>query len=312
MFPSLNLILTFQLKKENQDNFRLNEGFELMIRVIQGCGYTRFNGIKSISYAIANNIANCERLINAGGLKVLIPAFLGKGLALTRNFHGSTAVKDEEEHTVSILAQCIQHLPSLKAQSPEVDPKDGTDIKTGIERLRLLRRFLANQEVKEKVERLVDLHVRYSKVMEDIDATADDVDLNEYDEDELDRITSAIAGEATHGALVRQILFEKKVANGLLTLQKVDVLISSLIVSDTSSIRKLVNGEDTPPTTDDNSTFSMQIRSKLYERGSSVLSILEVLTNQLEILSASDTEESAKLIEYLSGTAEQLAKKSGL
>lgn len=66
---------------------------------------------QTLDHAVANNAANCQRLVDAGGLKYLFPAFMGKGAAKTAKLHGASEVKAVEEHVVAILASMLTWLP---------------------------------------------------------------------------------------------------------------------------------------------------------------------------------------------------------
>ena len=64
--------------KENQDKFREGEGFELMVRVLKGKKFARFGALKALDYATSNSKSNCERFVEAGGLKYLFSVYMGK------------------------------------------------------------------------------------------------------------------------------------------------------------------------------------------------------------------------------------------
>ena len=68
-----------QLLPANQERFRAAEGFELMLRCVHESGFARFGALRTLSHAVAGNAANCAAFVDAGGLKALFPAFMGKG-----------------------------------------------------------------------------------------------------------------------------------------------------------------------------------------------------------------------------------------
>jgi beta-catenin-like protein 1 len=63
---------------ENRDRFRTAEGFELMIKCLKDRKFVSLSAVKVINFAIAGNLKNCERLIEAGGLKYLFPLLMGR------------------------------------------------------------------------------------------------------------------------------------------------------------------------------------------------------------------------------------------
>lgn len=129
-------VLSAQLITENQTKMRHAEGFELMLRTIKEKSFARHSAIKVLDFAIANNAANCQRLIDCGGLRVVFPAFMGhvrlvlggsrvlaltcwtwarcviQGLSRTSKVHGAAEAASEEEHLVSIVTWLLAKLPS--------------------------------------------------------------------------------------------------------------------------------------------------------------------------------------------------------
>jgi hypothetical protein len=47
--------------------------------MVHETGFVRFPALKTLSYALSNNVRNAEAFVSAGGLKIAFPAFLGKG-----------------------------------------------------------------------------------------------------------------------------------------------------------------------------------------------------------------------------------------
>lgn len=138
---------------ENQNRFRRAEGTELMLRMVAEAGFVRYSALKVLSYAVSAPTArNAETLVDAGGLKEVFPAFMGKGATHTKKTHGNDAAKDEEVRAVSIVASCMALLPH--PQPPTLASGKLGDVSgagSGVQRLRLLAKFKENAY--EKVRR---------------------------------------------------------------------------------------------------------------------------------------------------------------
>ena len=65
---------------ENQEKFRIGEGFELMIRCLSEQKYAASCAIRVINYAVIENKANAIKLVEVGGMKYLFPMLLGRSL----------------------------------------------------------------------------------------------------------------------------------------------------------------------------------------------------------------------------------------
>jgi len=133
----------YQLDETNQTRFRDGEGFELMVRMVKAKGFAKDCAIKVLDYATANNQANCKRFVDAGGLKFLFPAFMGKGAKKTAKLHGASEVAAVEEHCVAIVSAMFALLPARSIQMK-----------------RLLAKFLSGDL--EKTDRAVELFLKYS------------------------------------------------------------------------------------------------------------------------------------------------------
>lgn len=66
--------------RQNQEKFRNAEGMELMVRFLKERKFASLSALKVINFAVSGNLANCERLIDVGGLKYLFPYLMGRNL----------------------------------------------------------------------------------------------------------------------------------------------------------------------------------------------------------------------------------------
>ena len=51
-----------------------------MVRCLKERKFAAISAVKVINFAISGNLENCERLIDAGGLKYLFPQLMGRNL----------------------------------------------------------------------------------------------------------------------------------------------------------------------------------------------------------------------------------------
>lgn len=202
IFDALSSALA--LEPVNRTRFRDAEGFELMIRTIHENGFARFSALRTISHALAgSNSEIAETFIEAGGLKVVFPAFLGRSLAHTRKFHGPDAAEKEDEYAVSIIVSCFDHL-----------------LESSVSRLRVLNKFNelggSTGSRLEKIDRLVELHALYYDKVEQV---ALSLEKDGFRKERLDE------GEEEEKLAV---LYMSRLRGGLQTLQKIDSLIAYL------------------------------------------------------------------------------------
>ncbi|DAZ99856.1 TPA: hypothetical protein N0F65_008599 [Lagenidium giganteum] len=170
----LNAMCSLLLSTTAQDQFRRLEGFELLLRCLKDRGNFIFHGaLRVLDHALMNNARNCERVVEIGGLRVLFAVFMGKKKASKASKKLKQQLRQtqakEEEHTANILVS----LCSLLRKDAPYDVFE-----------RFHAKFLENDM--EKLDRLVDLFVRYESRMQRELAANDDGDADD-DEEEEDR-----------------------------------------------------------------------------------------------------------------------------
>ncbi|CAM9865567.1 unnamed protein product, partial [Hapterophycus canaliculatus] len=69
------------LVPDNQQRFRQGEGFELMLRCLREKKHAAWCAVKVLDFALTDHSNNCERLVEVGGLKAVLPVFMGRGAA---------------------------------------------------------------------------------------------------------------------------------------------------------------------------------------------------------------------------------------
>ncbi|TDH72150.1 hypothetical protein CCR75_000775 [Bremia lactucae] len=157
----VNALCSVLLVSEAQTQFRYLEGLELLLRFMKDRKRFIFGeALRAMDHALMGNKRNCERLIEIGGLRSVFSAFMGRlGKYKTGNSSKASKASDkakEEENAASIVA-------SMCAWVCEKAPADGYD--------RLHAKFVENEM--EKVDRLVDLFVKYHARVENSDFDMD-------------------------------------------------------------------------------------------------------------------------------------------
>ncbi|CEG42714.1 Uncharacterized conserved protein [Plasmopara halstedii] len=150
----VNVLCSVLLIPEAQNQFRRLEGLELLLRFLMDRKRFIFSSaLRAMDHTLMGNARNCERLIEIGGLRCLFSAFMGRYGKYKASYNTKASkVRDrtkEEENTISIVA-------SLCAWVSENAPVDGFE--------RLHAKFVENDM--EKMDRLVDLFVKYHKRVE--------------------------------------------------------------------------------------------------------------------------------------------------
>ena len=74
------LLATLAGSKANRETFREKEGFELMVRCMKEKNHAGTCALRVLDVAIQDSPASAEAFVGAEGLKVLFPAFMGKGV----------------------------------------------------------------------------------------------------------------------------------------------------------------------------------------------------------------------------------------
>ncbi|KAL6049631.1 Beta-catenin-like protein 1 [Balamuthia mandrillaris] len=197
------------LHPPNKDAFREAEGIELMLIMIKAKRFCRRPALKVLDYALSGNKANCTRFVSALGLKTLFAAFMKKG-AKNKNRKGFNEVEDDEH-----IASCIASL------FKQLDP-------TSEYFTRLARKFEENNF--QKVERLVELHLKYKETVESFDRKL---------EEEKEQRRRELDEEDEEDELDEEYYLSRRLDEGhLFTLQLVDLIVAFLMKYGSSAAQK--------------------------------------------------------------------------
>lgn len=181
---------------ENKERFLKAEGVELMIIIMNQKKLCYGSAIRALDFAMTNYPPACERFVDVMGLKTAFPAFMGK-IPISKDKKKRN--KEEfEERLVSLVASLFG------------------GILRGSRRERLLSKFVENEC--EKIDRLMELYMRYSNRVEAETERLNQLELDDLEMDEDEK-------------------YNRKLESGLYTLQLIAVILGHLWTSEHSRIR---------------------------------------------------------------------------
>ncbi|KAM3285481.1 beta-catenin-like protein 1 [Capsicum chacoense] len=185
---------------ENKERFVKAEGVELMIIIMNQKKMCYGSAIRALDFAMTNYPPACERFVDVMGLKTAFPAFMGK-LPLSKK--NKKRYKEElEERLVSLVASLFG------------------GILRGSRRDRLLSKFVENEC--EKIDRLMELYMRYSNRVKLEAERFDQLELDDLEMDEDEK-------------------YNRKLEAGLYTLQLIAVILGHLWTSEHPRIRARID-----------------------------------------------------------------------
>lgn len=190
----------------NRELFYSGEGIELMNLILKE-KRNADSSIKSGALKILNHVLStdkgidemlskcCDKLVEIQGLRVLFPIFMKPRSIIAPRLKKReipTAVDDIEEHTMSIF------LSLLRFCKPD-------------NKRRIVAKF--GEEDLEKTERLVEMHIKYSERLSEVDGKIQE-EKNDLEEDE---------------EIDEEEVFVRRLTGGLFTLQIVDQTIAMVL-----------------------------------------------------------------------------------
>ncbi|KAL5743500.1 hypothetical protein ACOSQ2_026616 [Xanthoceras sorbifolium] len=182
---------------ENKERFVKAEGVELMIIIMKQKKSAYGSAIRALDFAMTKYPPACERFVDVLGLKTAFAAFMGK-IPMSKKNKKERYQEELEERIVSLIASLFG------------------GILRGSRRERLLSKFVENEC--EKIDRLMELYLRYS---DRVKAEAERMDNLELDDLEMDEDEK----------------YNRKLESGLYTLQLIAVILGHLWCSDHPQMR---------------------------------------------------------------------------
>lgn len=182
---------------ENKERFVKAEGVELMIIIMNQKKSCYGSAIRALDFAMTNYPPACERFVDVMGLKTAFPAFMGK-IPLNKKNKKKRYKEELEERLISLIASLLG------------------GILRGSRRERLLSKFVENEC--EKIDRLMELYMRYSDRVKAETARLNELELDDLEMDEEEK-------------------YNRKLDSGLYTLQLIAVILGHLWTSEHPRMR---------------------------------------------------------------------------
>lgn len=182
---------------ENKERFLKAEGVELMIIIMNQKKLCYGSAIRALDFAMTNYPPACERFVDVMGLKTAFPAFMGK-IPLSKKNKKKRYKEELEERLISLIASLFG------------------GILRGSRRERLLSKFVENEC--EKIDRLMELYLRYSDRVKAESERLNDLELDDFEIDEDEK-------------------YSRKLDSGLYTLQLIAVILGHLWTSEHPRMR---------------------------------------------------------------------------
>ncbi|CAD6991240.1 unnamed protein product [Ceratitis capitata] len=146
-----NCLCSALMAKENRDRFLKGEGLQLMNLMLREKKMSRNGSLKVLDHAMSgpDGRENCNKFVDILGLRTIFPLFMKTP---KRNKKHLLSADEHEEHVCSVIASMLRNC-------------------RGAQRQRLLSKFTENDH--EKVDRLLELHLKYLEKVETVDREID-------------------------------------------------------------------------------------------------------------------------------------------
>ncbi|XP_059623301.1 uncharacterized protein LOC132266444 [Cornus florida] len=185
---------------ENKERFVKAEGVELMIIIMNQKKSCYGSAIRALDFAMTKYPPACERFVDMMGLKTAFPAFMGK-IPINKKNKKRRYKEELEERLLSLIASLFG------------------GILRGSRRERLLSKFVENEC--EKIDRLMELYMRYSNRVKSETERLDQLELDDLEMDEDEK-------------------YNRKLESGLYPLQLIAVILGHLWTSEHSRMRSRI------------------------------------------------------------------------
>lgn len=182
MENAFNCLCSALMAKENRERFLKGEGLQLMNLMLREKKLSRNGSLKVLDHALSgpDGRENCNKFVDILGLRTIFPLYMKTP---KKNKNRLLGADEHEEHVISIIASMLHNCK-------------------GGQRQRLLSKFTENDF--EKVERLMELHLKYLDKVNTVEA---DIGGLANDEENSDAI------------------YLKRLSGGLFTLQLIDYVL---------------------------------------------------------------------------------------
>lgn len=166
-----NCMCSALMAKVNRDRFLKGEGLQLMNLMLREKKLSRNGSLKVLDHAMSGPAGknNCNKFVDILGLRTIFPLFMKTP---KRNKKRLLGTDEHEEHVASIISSMLRNCK-------------------GSQRQRLLSKF--SESDFEKVDRLVELHLKY---LEKVDAIDNELgaELPDDEDEEMARYMKRLSG----------------------------------------------------------------------------------------------------------------------
>merc|ERR1719312_1950334 len=147
-----NCLCSLLLEKDNRDRFLHGEGLQLMNLMLREKKKSRTGALRVLDHALsgADGAQNAAKFVDILGLRTIFPLFMKTPKKSKRS---GVSTDEHEEHVISIIASLFKNCTAIN--------------NAGKQRERLLAKFVENDH--EKVDRLLELHIKYYRKVEEAD-----------------------------------------------------------------------------------------------------------------------------------------------
>lgn len=210
-----NCLCSCLLVKENRDRFLKGEGLQLMNLMLREKKLSRNGSLKVLDHALAgpDGKDNCNKFVDILGLRTIFPLFMKTP---KKGKQRLISIESYEEHICSIIASLLRNCK-------------------GSQRQRLLAKFAENEY--EKIERLLELHLKY---LEKVEATDAEID-NDADDDEDEVYLKRLSGGLFTLQLIDYAILEISASSDIAKQQMMKIL--NMRRASTQRIREIVRGK---------------------------------------------------------------------
>ncbi|KAF3444259.1 hypothetical protein FNV43_RR13949 [Rhamnella rubrinervis] len=197
---------------ENKERFVKAEGVELMIIIMKQKKSAYGSAIRALDFAMTKYPPACERFVDVLGLKTAFAAFMGLTAKfflnvnlLLKPFIPTNKKNKKERYHEELEERIVSLIASLFA-----------GIMRGSRRERLLSKFVENEC--EKIDRLMELHMRYSERVKAETERMKQLELDYLEMDEEEK-------------------YNRRLESGLYTLQLIAIILGHLWCSENHQMR---------------------------------------------------------------------------
>jgi len=200
-----NCLCSLLLEPSNRDRFLQGEGLQLMNLMLREKKKSRSGALRVLDHAMSGNdgASNCSKFVDILGLRTIFPLFMKTPKKSKR---AGVSTDEHEEHVISIIASLFKNCTI------------GNN--AGKQRERLLAKFTESDH--EKVDRMLELHMKYYKKVEDTDYRL---------QKEMKRSKEKLSDDE---------IYVRRLQDGLFVLQFVDYIILEICSCGASTVKQRV------------------------------------------------------------------------